>query len=177
MVCQYNPIVFSSDSFQTFEATLVSFCYSNKMSSISSKIRDDVVWKDVYALVEHIYGKIEELIANFPDEQWATASKLRNSANDSLFYISQAIGSAAPEINQYDWNNARKNLFSLQSMYTFAAKQKFLELEPEIIVKIDGLLEEINKKIAITKKEAQKKNKEELEPWLEKYRLWQKMQD
>jgi len=62
-------------------------------------------------------------------------------------------------------------------MYTFAAKQKFLELEPEIIVKIDSLLEEIDKKIASSKKETQNKNKEELEPWLEKYRLWQKMNE
>lgn len=36
-------------------------------------------------LVEYDYGKIDELIDNFPDEKWATAPKLRNSANDSLF--------------------------------------------------------------------------------------------
>jgi hypothetical protein len=146
------------------------------MKDVPSKIRNDKLWKDVYILVENIYSKIGDLISDFPDEQWATASKLRNSANDSLFYTSQAVGSASPETSLYDWNNARKNLFSLQSMYTFAAKQKFFELEPEIIVKIDDLLEMIDEKISESKKETEKRNEEELKPWLEKYRIWQKIQ-
>ena len=146
------------------------------MKDVPSKIRNDKLWKDVYTLVENIYSKIGDLISDFPDEQWATASKLRNSANDSLFYASQAIGSVSSETNLHDWNNARKNLFSLQSMYIFAAKQKFFELEPEVIIQIDSLLEEIDKKISESKKEAEKRNKEELEPWLEKYRIWQKIQ-
>lgn len=127
-------------------------------------IRNNKLWKDVYSLVVDIYDKIEDIIANFPDEQWATASKLRNTANDSLFYASQAIGSATPEVNLYDWNNTRKNLFTLQSMYTFAAKQEFIDLEPELIVKIDNLLEEIDKKISESRKEADKCKKEELDP-------------
>jgi hypothetical protein len=44
-----------------------------------------VLWQDVYKLVERIYSKIDDLIANFPTEERTTASKLRNSANDSLF--------------------------------------------------------------------------------------------
>ncbi len=147
------------------------------MKDTPNKIRDDELWKDVYSLVAHMYGIIDDLLANYPDEQWTTVSKLRNSANDSLFYASQATGSASPESSQYEWNNTRKNLFALQAMYTFAAKQKFFELEPEIIVKIDGLLEQVDKKIALSKKAHEAKNKEELEPWLEKYRLWQQMQD
>ena len=128
-------------------------------------------------MVQIIYDKIDDLIAHFPSEEWTTASKLRNSANDSLFYTSQAVGNVAPEASKYDLSNARKNLFTLQSMYTFATKQKFLELEPELIVRIDWALTEIDKRIAESDKEMKKKNKEELEPWLEKYRLWQNTQD
>lgn len=146
------------------------------MKNIPKKIRDDVLWQDVYKLVEHIYDKVDDLIANFPTEKWATATKLRNSANDSLFYVSQAVGSAAPEADRYDLINARKNLFTLQSMYIFASKQKFLDLEPELIVKIDNILAEVDKRIADSEEETKKKTKAELEPWLEKYRLWQKMQ-
>jgi predicted ATP-binding protein involved in virulence len=146
------------------------------MKDVPAKIRSDKLWKDVYELVVSIYGKISDLIADFPDEEWATASKLRNSANDSLFYTSQAIGNSSAEASLFDWNNARKNLFSLQSMYTFAGKQKFLELEPDVIVRIDDMLEEIDKRITEAKKEVQMRNKEELEPWLEKYRIWQEMQ-
>ena len=153
-----------------------SFCYIRFMTC-SIKVRDDELWQDVYNLVQKIYSKIDDLIASFPNEEWTTASKLRNSANDGLFYISQAVGSIAPETSKYDLNNARKNLFALQSMYTFATKQKFIELEPELIVGIDKILTEIDKRIAKSDEETKIKNKEELEPWLEKYRLWQKMQD
>ena len=146
------------------------------MKSNPKKIRDDELWQKVYKLVQNIYSKLDDLIANFPHEEWTTASKLRNSANDSLFYISQAVGSIARETNKYDLNNARKNLFALQSMYTFACKQKFLDLEPEIIVEIDNVLTEIDERISDSEKESEKKNKEELEPWLDKYRLWLKMQ-
>lgn len=147
------------------------------MKNIPKRIRDDELWKNVYALVEYMYGKVEDVITNFPKEEWTTASKLHSSAIDSLFYISQAVGNDAPEISRYDWSNARKYLFSLQTMYIFAAKQKFFELEPEVVVKIDNFLDEVDKRIAASKKEAEKKNKDELEPWLEKYRLWQKMHD
>lgn len=146
------------------------------MKNIPKKIREDVFWQDVYKLVEYIYSKIDSLIVEFPAEEWATASKLRSSANDSLFYVSQAVGNIAPEVGKYDLSNARKNLFTLQSMYTFAAKQKFLDLEPELIVELDKILAEIDERIDTSDKELKKKNKEELEPWLEKYRLWQKMQ-
>lgn len=147
------------------------------MKTVQKKIREDVFWQSVYKIVEHIYSKIDDLIANFPNEEWATASKLRNSANDSLFYVSQAVGGVAPEMGKYDLSNARKNIFSLQSMYIFATKQKFLGLEPELIVELDSILAEIDKRIEDNDKESEKKNKKELEPWLEKYRLWQKMQD
>ncbi len=146
------------------------------MTDIPNKLRNDRLWKDVYGLVQHMHGNAQDIIADFPDEQWATASKLRNAASDSLFHASQAVGNASPDTSQYDWNNTRKNLFTLQAMYTFAAKQKFLELEPEIVVKIDGLLEEIDEKISASKKAIDTRNKEELEPWLEKYRVWQKLQ-
>lgn len=146
------------------------------MKDIPTKLREDKLWREVSEIVQHIYIKINEIVDNFPDEKWATASKLRITANDSLFYASQAIGNVSLETSLYDWTNFRKNIFSLQSMYLFAAKQKFTELDPEVIVKIDKIILKIEAKIAESKKEVQNKNKEELEPWLEKYRIWQKLQ-
>ena len=139
-------------------------------------IRQDQLWQRVYKLVEHIYQKVDELVADFPHEEWATASKLRNSANDTLFYVSQTVGSSAPETSKYDINNARKHLFAMQSMYTFAAKQKFIDLEPELIVEMDNILAELDTRTEESKKAIKDSNKEDLEPWMEKYRLWQKMQ-
>ena len=120
------------------------------MKHTPNKIREDKLWQGVLELVQVIYGHIDDIITRFPSEEWATASKLRNSAIDSLFYVSQAVGSAYPEMNQYDLSNARKNLFSLQTMYIFAAKQKFIELDPELILKIDALLALIDKRLSVS---------------------------
>ena len=147
------------------------------MNNIPKKIRDDRLWKRVFELVQQIYSLADNLVTQFPEEEWRTVSKLRNSANDSLFYVSQAVANVTPEAHKYDLSNARKSLFTMQSMYTFGAKQKFMDLDPELIVTIDSLLAEIDERIANNEKEVKKKNKEELEPWLEKYHLWQKMQD
>ncbi len=146
------------------------------MKNIPKKIREDALWRRVYKLVEQIYENIDTIIADYPAEQWSTASKLRSSANDSLFYVSQVIGSSAPEMNTYDLNNARKNLFSMQAIYTFATKQKFIPINPEIIVEIDAILVEIDKRIDECKQAIKQNNADELEPWLEKYRIWQKLQ-
>lgn len=147
------------------------------MKDVPSKLRLNPLWQDVYELVVHIYGKIDEIMDNFPDEKWTTASKLRNSANDSLFYIAQSIGNTSIEAAEYDWSNSRKSIFALQTMYIFAGKQKFLELDPDIVVRIDKILEKIDSSIEASKKEVERKNKKELEPWLEKYRLWKEMQN
>lgn len=129
----------------------------------------------MYAIAHYMYGKIDELISNYPDEKWNTAVKLRNATNDSLFYISQAVGSRETDATVYEWNNACKNLFSLQSMYLFAAKQNFLELEPEMIVRLDTLIATADTEIAAAKKAVERKDKEGLEPWMEKFRIWQKI--
>lgn len=146
------------------------------MNSTSNKVRDDELWQSIYAIVQNIYSTIDSLIENFPNEEWATASKLRLSANDSLFYVSIAVGNVASEANKYDLNNARKHLFALQAMYLFAAKQKFITPDPSVVVAIDEAVNAIDKRIEKSIEENKKRNDEELKPWLEKYKLWQQMQ-
>lgn len=145
------------------------------MKPKSLYLRNDPLWKEVYALADYMYKKHEELIDNFPDEKWATGGKLHDSANDSMFYVSQAIGVSVPGASEYEWSHARKSLFALQSMYIFACKQKFLELEPSTVVRIDKLIQEIDERIVITKKEIKERSDADLEPWLEKYRLWKEI--
>lgn len=146
------------------------------MTIPSDKIRSDKIWQDTYKSVQHIYRVIGDIVSNFPDEEWNTASKLRSTANDSMMYVSVAVGNALPEVSSYDWNNARKYLFAMQSMYTFAAKQNFTTLEPELIVKLDDILAQIDSRIEDCQTAKAASEKQELEPWLEKYRLWQKIQ-
>jgi len=139
------------------------------------KLTENRLWKEANAIAEYMYGRLEEF-EQTPDEKWNTERKIRNAANDVIFFIAQAVGNFMPDAAEYDWNNARKNLFALRTMYTFAHKQKFIALNPEIVVKIDELLVGIDAEIAATKDEITKKNKKDMEPWLEKYRLWKEME-
>jgi hypothetical protein len=61
-------------------------------------------------------------------------------------------------------------------MYVFAHKQKFISLNPEIVVKIDELLTKVDEEIVKAKKEAKEKSEKDMKPWLKKYQLWKEMQ-
>jgi len=117
--------------------------YTCHMTKIPASLRDNHIWKDTYEIAQYVYVKLEELADNYPDEKWSTVIKLRSSAVDSIFYVSQAVGSMESDATIYDWNNARKNLFALQTIYLFVTKQKMLDIEPDLIVKIDKLISRI----------------------------------
>jgi hypothetical protein len=146
------------------------------MTKDSEKLRDNPIWKDMFALAEHIYDRLDKESEGFPDtEEWNTRSKIRNSVNDAMFYVSMALGSRAPGGNEYEWNNAKKHMSGLLSMYLFAGRRRFLRLDPEVVVKIEGLIETIQTNIDAARDSAKKREQEELEPWLERYRLWEKI--
>lgn len=149
--------------------------YTKDMKDQDDALRNNPLWKETYALVEFMYGRIDEIVAKFPDERWATASKIRNAANDAMFYISQAVGSKLTYGTEWEWNNVRKNLFTLETEYIFADKLKFLEFDQNIIKRIDALLEKIDGEIEAAKKSSKEKDQEDLEPWLEKHRLWREI--
>jgi hypothetical protein len=109
------------------------------------------------------------------DEKWRTASKLKNAANDAYFYVAQVTGAGKNQALEFDCINARKHLNTLKAMYIFAAKQSITELDPELVMKIDRLVLEIDSEQVSSQKEIKRKAEEELEPWLEKYRIWQKI--
>jgi len=139
------------------------------------KLTESALWKEANAIAEYMYGRLEDF-EQTPDEKWNTERKIRNAANDTIFFVAQAVGNFLPDAAEYDWNNARKNLFALRTMYVFAHKQKFISLNPEIVVKIDALLASIDGEIATVQKEIVKKAEKDMKPWLEKYRLWKDME-
>jgi len=139
------------------------------------KLTESALWKEANAIAEYMYDRLEDF-EQTPDEKWNTERKIRNAANDVIFFVAQAVGNFLPDAAEYDWNNARKNLFALRTMYVFAHKQKFISLNPEIVVKIDALLASIDGEIATVQKEIVKKAEKDMKPWLEKYRLWKDME-
>lgn len=141
---------------------------SNKTSP-SKKLEDNPMWKEACDLAEYVYGKLHELPE---EEKWHTTSKLRSSANELMFYCSQALSNANPAGLEYDWGNTKRSAGSLKTMYRFAGRQGFIELEPEIMVRLNKLIELIDVEIEKSYKTTKEYNDKDLERWREKYKLW-----
>lgn len=139
-------------------------------------MRESKLWNEASTCVEHIHGLLIDLVEHYPDEKWTTAAKLRTAATDGMFFISKAIAGMTPEYNRYDWDQARRHFFAMQSLYLVAGKRKMLELDPEMVIKLDRLLKVITEACEKAKADAELQHDKELELWIKKYDLWQKIQ-
>lgn len=137
------------------------------------KLENEPLWVETCAIVEYIYSLLHELPE---EEQWTTTQKLRAGSNDLLYYLSQAISNSSPGALEYEWSNVRKQASGLKAMYRFAGKQKFIDLDPEIMVRLDKLLTEIDKKVVAGYKQTQATYESEITQWRKKYEIWKEMQ-
>ena len=126
------------------------------------KLEDDPLWREASALAEYMYERLSEL----PDvEQWGATSKLRHTALDLMFYTAQAVGNATPTGTEYDWGNVRKYACSLQTMYRFACRQKFLNLEPSVMVRLDAFIAGIDERVTAAYAQTKARNEAEYLRW------------
>ncbi|MGC1176977.1 MAG: hypothetical protein WA843_02805 [Candidatus Saccharimonadales bacterium] len=136
------------------------------------KLEDYPIWKETSEIVEYMYGQLGE----FPDdEKWNTKIKLQNTSNELLFTMAQALGDSAPANKEYIWSQVRKSATALKAMYRFACRQKFLSIEPEMMVRLDKLLKQIDAEVEKAYKRTKAANLEEIEFWQKKYHMWQEM--
>jgi hypothetical protein len=140
------------------------------------RLEDNSIWRSANELAELMYDKAGEL----PDEEkWQLAHKLRSAANDLLFFAAQALGSSDPLPATFEWAHAHKYAFALKTMYRFAARRNFIELEPAVMVQIDQLIKHIDAELAKAKARAdanaEKQEAKDLKPWLKKYQLWKQI--
>jgi hypothetical protein len=94
-----------------------------------------------------------------------------------MFYVAQAAGNILPGSAEYEWINAHKNANSLRSMYIFATKQQYIDLDPGIVVKIDNLMKQIHIQSKEAGKRAQIASEKELDHWRKKYKIWKEISD
>jgi len=110
------------------------------------KLEDEPLWVEVNSLVEYVYSKLSELPE---EEKWDTTSRLRGAANTLLFAMAEALGDATSAAAEFNWGVIRRHASALKTMYRFAGRQKFFEIEPEIMVRLDELLQQIDKQITL----------------------------
>lgn len=122
---------------------------SKKISA--DPLRTEATIKEMTEIVSYIYDVAEQIAQDRPEEQYYTANRLRTTANDSLYFASQALGNKLKHNSEYDWNDAHRSLFTMQSMYLFATKKQYIEISPEIVIRMDSLLHTVDQLITLSK--------------------------
>jgi site-specific recombinase XerD len=138
-------------------------------------MKNNSLINEASTIAQFMYKVADEIETNDSDEKWRSVSKIKNSANDAYFYVAQVVGAGSSQSQEYDCINAKKHLITLKSMYIFASKQDLTTLDPELVVRIDKLVATIDTEQTLSQSELKRKSDEELKPWLEKYRIWQKI--
>ncbi len=127
-----------------------------------SKLESDPLWREACELAEYMYGKLAEIPE---EEQWDTETKLRHTANDLMYYVAGAIGNVSPANSEYDWGSASKSACALMTVYRFACRQKFISIEPEIMVRLDKLIDAVGQRVEDAYAQTEAKNMEDFERW------------
>lgn len=147
----------------------MSISYVKSPKPTLARLEDSIIWQEACSLAELIYSKL----GSFPeDEKWATERKLRNAANDLMFYAAEVIGGSSPTVSEYGWSNVRKSISILKTMYRFAGRQKFIELEPEVMVRFDKFIKLIDDETTKAYEQTEVSKEQDLTLWREKYKLW-----
>ncbi len=143
------------------------------MSKKIDTLENNTLWQQANEIAEYMYSIVDKLPA---EENWNTKSKLRIASGDLIFDLAQALGGAAnPAAAKYAWVSARKQLFALKTMYRFSYKQHYVDMDPDVMVKIEKLVDETDEQIERCGKQAEKETEAQVKSWLKKYEVWKEM--
>ncbi len=132
------------------------------------------VWQEVSSLADYFYG----ILADFPaSEHYTAVSKIRFAVIDVLYSVSQGLGNASDSGREYDWTYAKKFLSGLKGIYIFSGKQSFIELDPQIVVRMDKLSKIFDEQIEQGFKDSNVAYKREIDSWKERYDSWKKLNE
>lgn len=144
------------------------------MQPVLTKVEDSPLWKEANALAELIYG----ITGQLPEEEkWTIGYKFKNAATDLIFYTTQALASTSRGGAEQDWSQARKAAYAMRTEYRFSGRQKWTELDPEVMVRIDTFIKQVDHEITKNAKMADDANQYDLDLWREKYKIWSKLHE
>ncbi len=143
----------------------------NERRTMNYQLEKDPIWKETLAVVEYMYSILDE----FPeDEKWGTMAHVRSASTYLLYTVAQGIGNGAPTGSEYDWGNALKHLSGLKAMCVLAYKQRFVKIDPTIMVRMDELLKQIDARQDESLKVAKNHEAKDMANWQKRYDLWKK---
>ncbi len=142
------------------------------------KLEKMPLWKEANELAEYMYGLLDKFSK---DEEWHMRAKLHNAVADFVFYAGLSLSNVGFVGREHDWANFRKMAGTVKTVYRFAARQNFVELNPDVMVRLDKLLDAIDERIVQERKRSddfyETVRVKELKPWQEKYNLWLKINE
>lgn len=141
---------------------------------IFNKVEESPLWKEANELAELIYAATTQLPE---EEKWMHGYKFKNVATDLIFNTTQALASTSRAGAEHDWNQVRKAAYTMRTEYRFSGRQKWTELDPEVMVRIDSFIKQVDKEIIKSAKMADDANQYDLDLWREKYKLWSKLHE
>ncbi len=157
-------------TFPLLRALIIGTKTTKRPPPMTRSLENEPAWKEANSIATHMYGKLRELP---PEEEWDTKRKLQSSAVDLIFYVSQALGNGAAA-NEYEWGLARKAAAGLKTVYRFAGRQKFIRLDPDVMLQLGGMTKMIDGELAKAHERLEAADEAELDLWREKYKLWRK---
>lgn len=135
------------------------------------QLEDSSIWQDVCAIAEKIYVVLPALPE---EEKWNLGAKLRQSANDAMYFTAYAVGNTSPTGNEYDWGQTRKCLAALKTLYRFCGRLKFTQIDPDIMLTFDDLQKRVDAEVKKAHEKTEAYQKNDLQHWRKKYELAQK---
>ena len=137
-----------------------------------TKLEKHKLWQETLILTNYFYGLLE----NLPfEEKYISASKIRMASNDFLYSIGLALGNSSPSGREYDWSNARKYISGVKAIYRFIGDQGFVKIDPDIMLKIEAVITQIDKEVARGYKASAEVYEKEIDSWHKKYDAYKKM--
>lgn len=142
--------------------------HSNSLHAIEKS----PVYKAALNSAQYLYSILAELPA---DERYATIYKLRNKANDLLYYTALALGNNHVTNSEFEWASVKKEAVAALTMYDFAVSQEYIKSNNLFRKNISFLITEADKQFEISEKASNKIKQEEMESWQARYEKWKEM--
>jgi hypothetical protein len=146
-------------------------------SKPSVKLRDidkDPLIEEALYLADYMYEK-----AGTPefqdDERWRLSRELKDVSVFVVTETAMAVGNDGLAGTEFLWGNVRKQISRLRAVYRFAGKQGFLQIDPEVMVRIDKFIQQVSDQVQEAYDRTEAASEKELNVWAKKHKLWKEI--
>lgn len=120
------------------------------MMEMTKELEKSEMWQMAVRVMEETHALAEELPEN---DEYTMEYKLRQRGFDLSDDIAEAEGSIFAKDTEYYLGLARRDLFGIRNMYHVLARLEHAEINPDVMVRMNKLLNAIDARIVLARKE------------------------